>query len=211
MTSEIKNDYVMIKNRKEDVHMNQICKAARILTLAQLLAAFSLTMLYFFRPDIYPSGWHYAYMLFYFGILPMLAYPLQPVTLRFKHKGREGQRTLAMIFAVAGYLFAAITCALTDATPAMWLITLEYLISGILILIFNKVFHLRVSAHGCGSAGPIFLLLYFGLYVPSAIMTVLTVIAYVSSVKMKRHTYPQLIGGSLVSVLLLAVLIPIFS
>jgi hypothetical protein len=150
-------------------------------------------------------------MLFYFGMLPMLAYPLQPIVPKFKHKGREGQRTLAMIFAVAGYLFAALTCALTDATPAMWLVTLEYLISGVLILVFNKVLHLRISAHGCGSAGPIFLLLYFGLYVPSVIMAVLTAIAYVSSVKMKRHTYPQLIGGSLVSVLLLAVLIPMFS
>ena len=92
----------------------------------------------------------------------------------------------------------------------MWLIALEYLISGILILVFNKVFHIRISAHGCGSAGPIFLLLYFGLYAPAAIMAVLTVIAYVSSVKMKRHTVPQLVGGSLVSVLLLGVLILIF-
>ncbi len=190
--------------------MNRVCKIARILTLAQLLAAFSLTMLYLFRPDVYPTGWHYAYMLFYFGILPMLAYPLQPIVPKFKHKGREGQRTLAMIFAVVGYVLSAATCALTDASPDMWLITLEYLISGVLILIFNKVFHLRASGHGCGTAGPIFLLLYFGLYVPSALMAVLTVVAYVSSVKMKRHTFPQLLGGSLISVLLLAVLIPLF-
>ncbi|MBQ9748424.1 MAG: hypothetical protein IJV98_06535 [Clostridia bacterium] len=190
--------------------MDKVCKVARILTLAQLLAAFSLTMLYFFRPEVYPTGWHYAYMLFYLGILPMLAYPLQPIVPKFKHKGREGQRTLAMIFAVVGYLLSALTCALTDATPDMWLVTLEYLISGVLILVFNKVFHLRASAHGCGTAGPIFLLMYFGLYIPSAIMAVLTVVAYVSSVKMKRHTYPQLIGGSLISVLLLAVLIPLF-
>lgn len=201
---------MIMKNRKVGLDMDKVCKVARILTLAQLLAAFSLTMLYFFRPEVYPTGWHYAYMLFYLGILPMLAYPLQPIVPKFKHKGREGQRTLAMIFAVVGYLLSALTCALTDATPDMWLVTLEYLISGVLILVFNKVFHLRASAHGCGTAGPIFLLMYFGLYIPSAIMAVLTVIAYVSSVKMKRHTYPQLIGGSLISVLLLAVLIPLF-
>lgn len=190
--------------------MKVVYKIARILTLAQLLAAFSLTMLYIYRPDIYPTGGHFAYMLFYLGILPLLAYPLQPIVPKFKDKGRDGQRTLAMIFAVVGYVLSVITCALTGASSAMWLIALEYLISGILILVFNKVFHIRISAHGCGSAGPIFLLLYFGLYAPAAIMAVLTVIAYVSSVKMKRHTVPQLVGGSLVSVLLLGVLVLIF-
>jgi hypothetical protein len=149
-------------------------------------------------------------MLFYLGILPLLAYPLQPIVPKFKDKGRDGQRTLAMIFAVVGYVLSVVTCALTGASSAMWLIALEYLISGILILVFNKVLHIRISAHGCGSAGPIFLLLYFGLYAPAAIMAVLTVIAYVSSVKMKRHTVPQLVGGSLVSVLLLGVLVLIF-
>jgi hypothetical protein len=190
--------------------MKVVYKIARILTLAQLLAAFSLTILYIYRPDIYPTGGHFAYMLFYLGILPLLAYPLQPIVPKFKDKGRDGQRTLAMIFAVVGYVLSVVTCALTGASSAMWLIALEYLISGILILVFNKVLHIRISAHGCGSAGPIFLLLYFGLYAPAAIMAVLTVIAYVSSVKMKRHTVPQLVGGSLVSVLLLGVLVLIF-
>ena len=190
--------------------MKVVYKIARILTLAQILAAFSLAMLYIYRPDVYPTGWHFAYMVFYLGVLPMLAYPLQPVVPHFKKKGRDGQRTLAMIFALVGYVFCLVTCALTKASADMWLICLEYLISGVLIFVFNKVFHIKLSAHGCGSAGPIFLLLYFGLYAPAAIMAALTVLAYVSSVKMKRHTVPQLIGGSLVSILLLGVLILIF-
>jgi hypothetical protein len=210
MTNSFGSDKIISKNRKWSMDMKVVYKIARILTLAQLLAAFSLTMLYIYRPDIYPTGGHFAYMLFYLGILPLLAYPLQPIVPKFKDKGRDGQRTLAMIFAVVGYVLSVVTCALTGASSAMWLIALEYLISGILILVFNKVLHIRISAHGCGSAGPIFLLLYFGLYAPAAIMAVLTVIAYVSSVKMKRHTVPQLVGGSLVSVLLLGVLVLIF-
>ncbi len=195
---------------KRGFDMNKIYKCIRILTLAQILAGASLIMIYMFCPDVFPTPWHFAYMIFYLSVLPLLAYPLQPIVPHFKGKGREGQRTLAMIFAVLGYVFCVITCALTGATSDMWLIALEYLISGVLILVFNKVFHIRISAHGCGSAGPIFLMLYFGLYIPSAIMAILTVSAYVSSVKMKRHTVPQLIGGSLVSVLLLAVLALIF-
>ena len=210
LTSGFASNDMRLKKRKGIFNMNMMYKIARILTLAQILAAFSLFILYMERPFIYPTGWHFAYMLFFLGILPLLAYPLQPFVPHFKDKGRDGQRTLAMIFALFGYVFCLIACAFTKASADMWLICLEYLISGLLIFVFNKVFHLRVSAHCCGSACPIFLLLYFGLYVPSAIMAVLTVIAYISSVKMKRHTVPQLIGGSLVSVLLLGVLILIF-
>ncbi len=190
--------------------MNFVYKAIRVLTLAQLLAAVSLVLIRLCCPDVFPTDWHFAYMVFYLGILPLLAYPLQPIVPHFKGKGREGQRTLAMLFAVAGYIFCALTCALTKASAAMWMITLEYLISGLLILVFNKGFRIKISAHGCGTAGPIFLLLYFGLYIPSAVMAVLTVFAYVASVKMKRHTVGQLVGGSLVSVLLLGVLALIF-
>ncbi len=183
--------------------MNKIYKAVRIITLAPLLAAFSIILIRIFCADVFPTAWHFAYMLLFLGILPLLAYPLQPVMPHFKDKGRDGQRTLAMLFAVAGYIFCAIACIFTKATAGMWLISLEYLFSGLLILIFNKVFHVKISAHGCGSAGPVFLLLCFGLYIPSAVMALLTILAYISSVKMGRHTVWQLIGGSLVSCLLL--------
>ena len=141
--------------------------------------------------------------ILYLGFLPLLAYPLQSVTPHFKDKGRDGQRTLAMLFAVAGYIFCLVTNILASASAGMWIICLEYLLSGVLILVFNKGFHIKLSAHGCGSAGPIFLLLYFGLYLPAALMAVVTVLAYVASVKAKHHTVPQLIGGSAVSISIL--------
>ena len=183
--------------------MHKFYKIVRIITLAPVLAAFSITMIGLFCQGVFPTVWHFGYMLFYLGVLPLLAYPLQSVTPHFKHKGRDGQRTLAMLFAVAGYIFCLVTNIFASATKGMWIICLEYLLSGILILVFNKVLHVKLSAHGCGSAGPIFLLLYFGLYVPAALMAVITAFAYVASVKAKHHTVPQLIGGSAVSILLL--------
>ena len=183
--------------------MEKFCKVIRMITLAPVLAAFSITMIGLFCPDVFPTAWHFIYTIAYLGILPLLAYPLQSVTPHFKHKGRDGQRTLAMIYAVAGYIFCLITNLFVSASKGMWIICLEYLLSGVLILVFNKVLHIKLSAHGCGSAGPIFLLLYFGLYAPAALMAVVTVLAYVASVKAKHHTVPQLVGGSAVSVLLL--------
>lgn len=183
--------------------MDKFCKIVRIITLAPVLAAFSIAIIGLFCPYVFPSIWHFAYMMLYLGILPLLAYPLQSVTPHFKNKGRDGQRTLAMLFAVAGYIFCLITNLFTAPTNGMWIICLEYLLSGILILVFNKGLHIKLSAHGCGSAGPIFLLLYFGLYLPAALMGIVTVFAYIASVKAKHHTVPQLIGGSAVSICLL--------
>ena len=186
--------------------MEKFCKIVRRITLAPVLAAFSIVMIGLFCPGVFPTVWHFGYTILYLGILPLLAYPMQAVTPHFKDKGRDGQRTLAMIYAVAGYIFCLLTNLFVSATSGMWIICLEYLLSGILILVFNKGLHIKLSAHGCGSAGPIFLLLYFGLYIPAILMSVVTVFAYVASVKAKHHTVPQLIGGSAVSVLLLMVL-----
>ena len=187
--------------------MEKFYKIVRMITLAPVLAAFSISMIGLFCSDVFPTVWHFVYMMLYLGVLPLLAYPLQSVTPHFKDKGRDGQRTLAMLFAVAGYILCLCTNILASASRGMWIICLEYLLSGVLILVFNKGLHIKLSAHGCGSAGPIFLLLYFGLYVPAVLMAALTVFAYVASVKAKHHTVPQLIGGSVVSVSLLMFLV----
>ena len=186
--------------------MEKFYKIVRRITLAPILAAFSIFMIGLCCPEVFPTVWHFGYTVLYLGILPLLAYPLQSVTPHFKHKGRDGQRTLAMIYAVAGYVLCLLTNLVASASRGMWIICLEYLLSGVLILVFNKGLHIKLSAHGCGSAGPIFLLMYFGLYAPAALMAVVTVFAYVASVKAKHHTVAQLIGGSAVSISLLMVL-----
>lgn len=191
--------------------MEKVYRVIRIITLAPLLAGFSLAAIALFCPEVFPSVWHFVYMLLLLTVLPLAAYPLQRFIPHFKDKGRSGQRTLAMIFAVAGYVLCLVVNIFASATKGIWLITLEYLISGILILFFNKALHIKISAHGCGTVGPVFLLLYFGLYVPAAVMCVFAVASYIASVKAKHHTLPQLIGGSAVSVVLLAVLAFLFN
>ena len=192
-------------NKDKDM-MDAFCKLARRLTLAPVLAMFSLLSAALLRPEIFKTAWHFVYTMLFLGILPLLAYPLQPLIPRFREKGRDGQRTLAMLFAVAGYLLNFAVCLIAQPTRELWLICLEYLLSGVLILVFNKLLHIKLSAHGCGSAGPVALLLYFGMPVPALVMAALTALAYVSSVRAGHHTMGQLLGGSAVSVVLLAVL-----
>ena len=206
MTIMQKNNNHIIEHSSANLTV-RFDKLVRALTLAPVLAMLSLTAIAIGCPDVFPAVGHYVYAMLFLGILPLLAYPLQPVMPHFKEKGRSGQRTLAMLFAVAGYLLCTAVNAVTAATPAMWLIVLEYLISGLLILVFNKGLHIKLSAHGCGSAGPVVLLLYFGLPIPAILMAALTVLAYISSVRAGHHTMPQLIGGSAVSILLLPLLV----
>jgi len=190
--------------------MEKFCKFIRLITLAPLLAGFSVAAIALLCPYVFPTVWHFVYTLLFLTILPLTAYPLQKFIPHFKDKGRNGQRTLAMIFAVVGYILCLAANALSSASKGMWLITLEYLISGIIILLFNKAFHIKLSAHGCGTVGPVFLLIYFGLYIPAAAMLVLSALSYFASVRAKHHTLPQLIGGSAVSVCVLIVLALLF-
>lgn len=134
------------------------------------------------------------------GILPILGYPLQKYIPPFKDKGREGQRSLAMLFCFAGYLLGTVIALLTNAPEPLLMIYLCYLSCGIGMLLFNKVFRMKASGHACGIMGPIFaMLMYFKLYVPAAVGAVLAVMVFVSSVKTKEHTAGQLLGGTAIA------------
>ena len=189
----------------------KIAKVIRILTLAQLIAVATLCTLFvcdrsFFanRPALLVLG------IIFLGVLPLLAYPLQPIVPGFRGKGREGQRSLAMIFAVLGYVLGCVTNVFMDGTPQLWIIYLEYLLSGVTLLVFNKVFKLRASAHACGIVGPAVMLASFGVWPALAVGAVAYGAALWASLVMKRHTLPQFIGGALIPIVILILLHLIF-
>lgn len=188
----------------------KIAKIIRVLTVAPVMATVTLCALYFVNSQIFGEWYHFAISIFFLGILPLLAYPLQPYIPKFKYKGREGQRTLAMLFAVGGYILGCLTNLFFEAEVSLWIIYLDYLISGLFILLFNKIFHLRASAHACGVAGPVALAMYLGI--PAAIIPGVALYfgALWASLKMKRHTWQQFIGGAAISLCVLCGLHLIF-
>ncbi len=171
-----------------------------------MLAAIMLTVLFVTRPELFGTWYSYASMMATLGALPLLAYPLQRFIPKFKDGGRRGQRTLAMIFAVAGYVLCALLLLILKGTNAEWLICLTYLISGVLILVFNKVIKLRASGHGCGIIGPIPILLIFQSYIAAAIYAISAIFVCISSIRSKRHSFPEFLGGALISALTAVVL-----
>ena len=114
-----------------------------------------------------------------------------------------------MVFSVFGYLLGCLTNLFMDAPVTLWLLYLIYLISGIGIAVFNKLFHLRASGHACGIMGPVAFLLYS--HIGTAFVGLALYFAALwASVKMKRHTFLQFIGGAAIPVVALFFLVLVF-
>ena len=176
--------------------MEKIAKIVRYATVAPAMALMALVVMLCFKPVIFGGFAEFILAVFFLVILPLLAYPLQKFLPHFKDLGRDGQRSLAMIFAVAGYCFGCIANFFMASSKAMWIIYLEYLLSGLCIFIFNKCFGLKASGHACGAAGPAALLCCFGIYFFAAVGVLLTALVWWASIKTERHTLKQLIGGT---------------
>jgi hypothetical protein len=185
--------------------MEKTAKIIREITVAPAMALLMLIIIYIGKPDTFGSITSFICSILFLTVLPIMAYPLQKYIPGFKDRGREGQRSLAMIFAVSGYILGCIANIFLSAPKLMWIIYLEYLFSGILILIFNKCFHLSASGHACGVVGPIALLIFFGI---PALLPGMFVTAgvYFSSLKIKRHNIKQLIGGTIIPVVVILLL-----
>lgn len=185
--------------------MNKVSLFIRKLTVPPMFALLFLILLYIVHPEYYGGIGQFAGGIFALVVLPLSAYPIQKYIPPFKDRGREGQRSLAMIFSFIGYLAGTLMAFVTSAPAELKIVYLEYLFCGAAILLFNKVFHLKASGHACGISGPVFLLAYFKLYIPAVVGAAMIVPVYVSSLKTQRHTVGQLAGGSMIAAAVLGI------
>lgn len=180
--------------------MKKIASIFRKIARPPIFAVAFLLTVFLTDKESIGSVWQLIGGIVTLGILPILGYPLQKYIPHFRDKGREGQRSLAMIFCFVGYLLGTLIAVFTNAPEPLLMIYLCYLSCGIGMLIFNKIFHLKASGHACGITGPVFaMLLYFRLYVPALIGAFLTVAVFASSVQTKEHTVRQLLGGTAIA------------
>lgn len=186
--------------------MKNLPRIIRIITVAPVMAFIMLLTLYRHNPLLFGSTANFVLAIIFLIIFPLLAYPLQPLIKKYKDKGREGQRTLAIYFAVAGYTGGCLSAILLNAPKGVRIICLTYLFSGFFVMLFNKLLHKRVSGHACGVAGPFAILLYFGQ--PCGFFGIpILAFVWLSSLHMKRHTNLQFIGGTTISILSLGIAI----
>lgn len=174
------------------------------------MALMLLITLYITKEQFFGTPLNLALAITFLVVLPFLAYPIQPLVPGFRGKGREGQRNLAMWMSSLGYICGLATALFLPVSKYLLIIYLTYLISGVSLVLLNKVFKIKASGHACGVAGPIFSLIYFlGPWVLFGIFLLAAV--FWASLSMKRHDKSELLIGTTVPTyaLLLAFLIVI--
>lgn len=183
-----------------------LAKAIRILSVAPLMALMVFSIMYFFC-DVFKSPKEYLAAVIFISAIPLSAYPLQLILPPFKYKGREGQRTLAMILSVTGYALGLIYALVFPVSKTILTIFATYLLSGIFIFVSNKLFHFRASGHACGAAGPLGVLVYFLGFTPTGITVALLGILILAAVlwatlKTHSHTVLQFAVGGIIPIVL---------
>lgn len=190
--------------------MNKLSFFTRVVTVPPVFATALLLILFCTKPNYIGNVWFLLAGIFFLTVLPLLAYPLQKFIPRYKDRGREGQRKLAVIFSFAGYVLGMITVLIFNASRELKMIFCEYVLCGLCIFICDKVFKFKASGHACGSVGPTAMLLYLGQYIAATVFAILIIPAFISSLTTKRHTLKELISGSIVPLLMLIIVYIIF-
>lgn len=174
-----------------------LAKFIRAVTVPPVMALMLLIILYITKNEFFGTTLNLVLAIVFLVVLPILAYPLQPLIPGFKGKGREGQRNLALLMASLGYICGLMTALFLPVSKYLLIIYLTYLFSGISLVLLNKVFKVRASGHACGVAGPVFsLIIFLGPWVLFGILLLAAV--YWASLRMDRHDKSELLIGTTV-------------
>lgn len=180
--------------------MQKLAKVLRVVTLPPIMALLSFTIIFLVKPDIFGSWVHYFLSLVFLVIFPLFAYPLQLFLPPFKNQGRKGQRNLAIIMSILGYVFSVGYAFVFHVPLGLKELLLSYLISGALVGLISKATNVKASGHACGVAGPIVYLIYFlGWWYVFGVLLLLIVCW--ASIKTKRHNRKEFLFGSMIPLL----------
>ena len=186
--------------------MELSAKVIRVITIAPIMALLLMTSLYLSDAALLGGLPQYLASIFFLAVLPVLAYPLQSFIPLFKRDKRSGQRKLAFITSVVGYLCGIIFATATNAPMIVHVIYWTYFLSVTLLTAFNSFTPWKASGHACGVCGPVVTMVYF--IGPQALTALLIYVAlFWASLKMKRHTVTELILGGLDSVFAFAIVL----
>jgi hypothetical protein len=176
-------------------------KIISIVTVVPILAFLTITWVYLNNSSAFNKNiiWYMVSIIF-ISIIPVTAYVLKRIMPNYKNGGRKEERKLAFIMAIIGYTIGLIIAFVFNAPSGTFVIFCAYFIAGVVLTFFNKVLKIKASGHACGVASSVILLLYFiGHRV--RYMILLVPIVYWARVNQKRHSYTELIIGTLIGAL----------
>lgn len=176
--------------------LGRLARIVRVVTVPPLMVAAILTLLWFSRPALFTSLSDLLLSQCFLALFPILAYPLSYAVPAIRRKGRDGQRSLAMYLSAVGYLSAVLCGIFTQCSEELRVIHLTYLLSVVLLLVFNKVIHIRASGHACSVSGPILLLCLYVGAVGVVTGLLLWAVIFWASLRGKHHTPREYLIGS---------------
>jgi hypothetical protein len=144
------------------------------------------------------------------GIVPVLAYPIQAKFHPIKNMDeRDGARKLSIIFSAISYSVGLFISIIFDFSYIQTLVYYTYFFSGVFMVLFNFILHIKASGHLCGISGPVTVLIYtLGIKFIFLVGIILLVIW--SSIDLKRHKYPEIIIGTLIPIVSMFISMGIF-
>ena len=190
-----------VKNgRFEKPAFFKLAKLIRALTVPPIMVT-ALLLILLFGADVFPATLDFILALVCLAVVPVLAYLAQKLLPGWKDGGQKAQRKLAFVFSILGYTAAVVVSIVRDAIPNLLYISLVYLVSVVILTLFNCLSPWHASGHGCSLMGPILLsCLFVGWYaIPAGV--VIYCASLWASVYMKRHTVREFFLGSLSAVL----------
>lgn len=171
----------------------------RILTAPPIFAALLCVFLYLLLPGNFASPVHFALALGFLTGLPLLAYPIAALIPALRRKGRDGQRDLAVVFSVIGYVGGFLYALLFDGAATELVLYGTYVLSGLAIGV-GTLAGFKISGHACGCSGPLAMLATFVSPWFLAGYCLLPFIFW-SSRCLGRHSAAQLLTGAALPVL----------
>jgi membrane-associated phospholipid phosphatase len=185
-----------------------LAKTVRIITVPPILVTLLIIILSDRRSDIFTNVTESIISILLLGIVPVLAYPIQSLLSKLKISkltAREGQRKLAFILSLTGYLAALIFGICAHVKIRLMLIYLTYFLSVLVLTIFNKIFKIRASGHACSVTGPMVFMIYFISWKAIFPCILLAALIVWSSLLLKRHTARDLAFGAFTCLIAFAV------
>ena len=178
-----------------------IAKILRVLTIPPLLVSALMALLFVQMPEMFRSAWDLFAVILFLAVIPTLAYPLQPLIPKFRGKGREGQRKLAFLTSLVGYVGGFLFSLIANITAELRTVFVVYFLSMIVLFAFNHFSEHHASGHACGLMGPPLFAVYYLGFSWLAPCVLLGVAVAWSSLYLKRHTARELILGAMCSAL----------
>jgi len=184
----------------------KLAKIIRVTTVAPFNIFIAMTLIFLIKPNFIGGILPYILSVLFLAIFPLLAYPCQKFVPYYRDKGRNGQRNFSIVMSVIGYLLGLTFSLIFKENNFIIVLYLTYLLSGISIAVFSKIIKFKASGHTCGLIGPLALLFYvFNFY--ALIGLIIVPFVFWASIKLKRHTFPQLIAGSFIPIVIFTLLI----